>query len=255
MRYPMLPVSAEQLFFLSIRGFWPALRSIFWCICIFVALKSVYSHLPALSFWLEDIFSIIIALISIFLYIFSLYRVDAQWRETPLSLKEAGQRTVSKILIVYLTCIGIVAVLALIFFLVRWLIVSVFHLQIFGAGIAMLIFAIIPMISILIYCYLMLPLLTVYAQEWPVAFYQGALCARENFVMMLVLYVEIAILWVVSSSHTRHGQWLLSHHLMEVGDLVIFSIVMPLLLNLTLLLLHNEFRHQLPIPSPSPGEG
>jgi hypothetical protein len=244
MLYPVSPVSGEQVVSLSVRGFWQALRSTFWCICIFVALKSLYSHLPALPSWLAGIFAIIITLITIFLYIFSLYRVDGQWRGNLLSLEEAWHKTSAKILKVYLTCLGIVAVLLLIFFLVRWLTFSVANLQAASAGVVMLMFAAIPMISILIYFYLMLPLLTVYEKGWYLAFYQSALCARENFVMMLVIYCEMIIILTISFPYTRHSQWLLHHHLMEVCDLVTFSLMTPLLLNLTLLLLHNEFGHQ-----------
>lgn len=244
MQYPISPVSRERLFMLSLRGFWPALRAAFVSIVIFVALKSLFSYLPKLTPWLETILSIIFLLLAIFLYIFSLYCVDGEWRGNPLSLAEAWQRTLKNLLKVYLASFGIIAALLLIFFLVRWLTFSVFHLGEATAGLVMLMFAGIPMISVLIYFYLMLPLLTVHEQSWPSAFYQSALFARENLVIMLVIYFEMVVMLIISSSYTGHGQWLLHHHLMEVCDLLVFSLIAPLLLNLTLLLLNNEFAHQ-----------
>ena len=239
MRYPLSPVTSGQLFSLSVRGWWQAIRSIFLFIFIFVVLKGLHTHLPALPNWLEWICSIILVLIAIFLYACSLYRVDAEWKGQPLSLIETWRLTQKSILKLYLACLGIVAALVLVFLLVHWLTFSIAKLQGVEALLAMMLFAAIPLIFILIYFYLMLPLLTIYEAEWYLAFSQSAVYARENLKVMLLIYFEaIVMLWIASSA-TRHGQWLVNHHFMELSDLVVFSLIVPLWLNLTLLLLHN----------------
>lgn len=240
MHYPESSVDTGQLLFLSVKGWWQAFKSTILAIAAFVALKALFTHIPILPAWIELTWVLITILIAIFLYIFSLYRVDAQWRGQPCTVTQAWQLTQKNVVKAYLACLGIVAALWLVFLLVRWLTFSIFKMQGIEAAIIMMLFAAIPMIFILIYFYLMLPLLTVFARGWYEAFYQSALCARENIGVMLVIYGEVMVMFLIASSATRHGQWLLNHHLMELCDLLVFSLLVPLWLNLTLLLLQKN---------------
>jgi len=47
------------------------------------------------------------------------------------------------------------------------------------------------------------------------------------------------IMLLILSTHTRHAQWLLHHHLLELSDSVVMCVVLPLWVNLTVLVLHD----------------
>ena len=240
------------MYLFSLRYAWRALRQIFIFIVIFIVLKSIYTHLPPTPAPLGMILSLVIILIAIFLFVMSLYRVDGMLRETPVSILQAGWRTLKSILKIYLACLLVFCGFVLIFVIGRWLIFSVLGLSPTAGGLIAMLIVGIPMILLLIYCYLTIPLLALYEPSIVRAFYRSLTCAQKQFLSVVILYMEIVIILVVSSTHTHHAQWLLHHHLMELCDLVIFSLILPVMINQTLLLLHNA---RISIPSPSQGEG
>ena len=98
----------------------------------------------------------------------------------------------------------------------------------------------IPLILIIIYSYLTLPILAITQLPFFYAFQMSFFYTRRNFLTLLLIYAETVIILVISSTYTGHSQWLLKHHLMELCDLVVFSLLIPLIINQTLLLLNNQ---------------
>ncbi len=239
MLYPDTISSSDKLFSLSFRYAWYALRQIFFLILIFVVLKSLDTHAPQLPKLLERGISLLIGLIAIYLLTAAFLRVDGMLRGVPLTLQQALVQTLQCIGKVFLACLLIVVVCLVIFFLGRWVILSVFGLREAFAGVAALLLIGIPMILILIFFYFTIPLLAVHKQPLLAAFYHSPQYTRQRLFCSVLLYIEMVIILGFSLAHTRHGQWLLSHHLMELGDLVVFSLVLPPLINLTLLLLND----------------
>lgn len=239
MRYPVSTTSFDALFTLSGRYAFSAWRQIFLFILLWVALMALLTHFPVFSIYFEMALGVVIAAAAIFLYTMSLYRVDGLLRETPLTLRQALEQALRRILKIYLACLWVVGGCGVIFLLGRWLIYSVLGLTGATAGVTIILLVGIPMIVLLIYCYLAIPLLALNA--WPLwqAFYQSIAYTRQIFLPMIFLYVEMVLMLIIASTHTQHGQWLLRHHLMELTNLVVFSIILPLVINQTLLFLHK----------------
>ena len=238
MLYPSSVSSFDPLFTLSFRYAWRALRQIFPLIIIFVAIISLLTHLPNVPIFIQWLIGIIAIAVAILLLVMAFYRVDAMLREAPQTWRQTWDRTLQCVLRIYLTWLLVAIACFMIFFIGKWL---VLFLGITGApgGIAMVLLIGIPMIVLLIFFYLTIPLLALYENSVQTAFYDSAAVARRRFLPLLILYAEIVIMLFISSSHTLHAQWLLNHHLMELCNLLVFSAILPLVLNQTLLLLHD----------------
>ncbi len=238
MLYPPAASSFDPLFTLSFRYAWRTLRQIFPLIIIFVAIISLLTHLPNAPVFIQWLIGILAIAVAILLLVMAFCQIDAMLREAPQTWRETWDRTLKSILRIYLTWLLLAIVCFVIFFIGKWL---VLFLGITGApgGIAMLLLIGIPMIVLLIFFYLTIPLLALYENSVQAAFYDSAAVARRRFLPLLILYMEIVIMLFISSSHTLHAQWLLNHHLMELCNLLVFSAILPLVLNQTLLLLHD----------------
>lgn len=248
MIYPISKTSLDDLFTLSFQYAWRALQAIFFLIVIAIIMKSLATYLPALPMPISITLQALLAAVLIFLYVMALYRVDGVLRETPVSFQQAWLSTLQSILKVYAACFMIAAVFLVFFVLARWLLISVLGLTGAPAGLAMLLLIGIPLILMVLYFYFTIPLLTVYGESLKTAFFHSPIYTQKRFVALILLYVELMIMAFVSSTHTRHSQWLISHHLMELADLLIFSLILPLAINLTLLVLHDIKLNLIPSP-------
>lgn len=247
MKYPALAVDAEKLFNLSVRYYWPALKQIFGLIVLFVLLKSLFTHIKfpgAVSITL----GLILAIIDIYLFLMALFRVDGMLRDEPRSFLDANILSFKSCWRVYLVCIFIIAIFFVIFFLVKWIIFSLFALQGLAAATAILFFVGIPYILILVYLYLAIPLAGLHFHSWSSVFYFSLFYAQKRFFLLVAIYIEIVTMLIISWTHTRHSQWLLHHNLMEVTDLITLGVFLPLAINLTLLLIHDARLRISPLP-------
>lgn len=237
--YPLTPHTADDLLTLSGRYLWRALRQIFLLIVIFVALKSGYTHLPVLPWWANDLLTLLITVVVIFLWLVGIYRVDALFRGVPLTWRQALQKTQQRIGIIYLVVILMITGIAAIFALGWWITFPVLRLNAAPAALVIMVITGAPSILLLVYGYLALFFLAITKQSIWQVFHRSALCMRRYFLLLIVLYTEIIVLLLVSFTHTQHSQWLLNHYLMEITDLIAASLILPLALNLTLLILHD----------------
>lgn len=239
MIYPVAEASFEQLMKLSLRYAGRTLKQIFLLIIAWVALKSFDTHLRALPSLIETLLGLSITLAMLFLFVMALHRADGVLREALLTWQQTWQQMQKNLLKVYLGYVLIIGGLCLIFFLGRWFIFSFMGQKGLSAiGTAMLLIGI-PLILALIYSYLAIPLLALTERSIGKAFYASALYTKEHFGWMVVIYIEMVVTFFVSSNQTRHAQWLLTHHLMELVDLLILGIMAPLIINQTLLFLHD----------------
>lgn len=239
MLYPNSPSSFPDLLKLSARYTWASWLQIFFLIVIFVAIKALYVYLPAASgFWQVPLALIMIAAV-IFLFVVALCRVDARLKSAPLSWSQTWQLVGKRMLNVYLACLAIIITFVVIFLVGRWLIFSLLSLTGAIAGVTMMIVIGIPFILLLVFSYLTIPILGLQPQPWWHAIYYSVVWTQRHFLPVIFLYVLMLVLMIAASPATRHGQWLLSHHLLELCDLVIFSVILPFFVNITLFLLHD----------------
>jgi hypothetical protein len=238
MLYPPLSDSFDPLFNLSFRYAWRALRQIFPLIIILTAFIAFLNGLPELNEWVQWALDILVIAVVIFILTLAFYRVDGLLRETPVTWKQAWSLTLGAILKIYLICFSVLIGCEIIFFVGRGLVLL---LGLTGAvgGLAMMMIISIPIIILLIFFYLTIPLLALYEKSSLTAFYDSVAIARRNVLPLIIIYAEIAIALFVISAHTHHGQWLKDHYLMEVTTLIVLSVIIPLIVNQTLLLLHN----------------
>jgi hypothetical protein len=235
---------SKPLVMASIRQAWPVWQRIFLLIVIFIALKSLYTYLPLFSLSIEMGLTGVILAAAVFLFLIALYRANGVWCDQEVTWHQALQRTIQHILKVYLACVCILCLFAIIFFVGRWLIFSVLALTGMPAAVGLIFFVGIPLILVLVYSYLTIPLLALQELSLWQAFSQSLLLTQAHFLMMVLLYIEIIILVVAAATHTRHGVWLLHHHLMELFDLIVFSLILPLFINQTLLLLYPKLLNE-----------
>lgn len=238
MKYPLGVQSSEKLLSLSVVYFWPTLKKIFSIILIFVFLKAIYSHI-SFPRPVATVLAWVLAVIDIFLFVWALVQVDKEFKGEPASLADTLILAFRLCWRAYLVCVLAVIIFMLLFGLGHWFVSSLAKLQGATAGFAIIILVGIPFVLVLIFFYLSIPLSVIYPQPLGAVLYYSALYAQKRFFLVLMIYSELIIMFFISSTNTRHGQWLLSRHLMELTDVVTFSIVMPLLINLSLLLLYD----------------
>jgi len=240
MQYPSSPEISERLFTLCFTHFWGSLKRIFLLILALVAVKSFYTHLPVLPMFLHLPIGIMITLVVIFILVMALYRVDSYWRGESLTWQETWEKTLSHILKIYWLCLLITLGLILIYLAGKWLILSFLGMSGQSVGIAAIIFVGIPFIIVLIYLYLAIPLLALTEMSVVQALHDSMVYNQQRLLFAIFFYVEIVIVLVASATFPRHAQWLLSHYLMEVNDLVVFSLLLPFIMNQILLVINDR---------------
>ncbi len=237
-RYPIGIQNSNKLLSLSVQYYWFALKKIFGFILTCVVLKSLYTY-SHFARPVEIALGWLLAISIIFLFIWALVTVDKDFRGETFSLADTFKLSLYSCWKAYLICILGIIIFMLLFILGRWVIVDLSKIQGAVAGFAMVFLVGIPFVLILIYFYLSIPLSVIYPQSLGSILYYSAFYAQKRFLLVLVIYSELIIMFFISSTHTRHSQWLLNHHLMELTDLVTLIIFMPLLINLSLLLLYD----------------
>lgn len=239
MIYPQDTLPLNLLFALSLNHIWHSFLKIFWLIILFVLIITGFYYLPATHRVLHYFFGVLVSLIGIFLYVAALLRIDALLRQQNLTYAQTLELSGKKILKIFAVFILFLVCAALWFFFNRWLIFSLLKLSGPVAGILATITIGIPLILLIIYFYLAIPILALYSKSVWQALYKSAHYAHTHFLAMLALYAEAILILFIISSDTRHGEWLLKHHLLTLVDLITFGVLIPMLIVQTLLILNN----------------
>ncbi len=242
MIYPQQSLPFSLLFTLSLSHAWQAFLKIFWLILLFVLIISGFHYISNTHHSLHYFFSGLTCLIGIFLYVVALLRVDAYLRQQNLLYTQALELSGKRILKIYAVVILYLVLFLVWFLLNRWVIFSLLKLNNAVGGILVTITIGIPLIFLIIYFYLSIPILALHRKSIWKALYDSARYAHQHFVAMLVLYAEAILVLFLVSSDTRHGEWLLKHHLLELTDLVVFCAIIPLFIVQTLFILNNVER-------------
>jgi hypothetical protein len=240
MIYPNSKVTFEDLFYLSFRYWWRGFKQIYPIIVLLVVLKAFYTYLSGLPILVAAMVLLVEIAVIIVIFTLAMYRIHAMLQAEMLSWADAWRLTMLHIRRVLIASGIILAGMAAIFFLGRWLVFVFLGLQGAQAAVGAMILMGMPLILIIMYSYLTLPMLALTERSIGKAFRDSLYYTKDNFLAVLLIYFEAIVIFVASATYTRHSQWLLSHHLMEIGDLLVFSIMLPLILSQTLLLLHNR---------------
>ncbi|MBS0349894.1 MAG: hypothetical protein JSR33_01675 [Proteobacteria bacterium] len=240
MKYPVTSHDSDKLFSYSLLSWWQTLRRIFWWIIIFVVIRSIYSYVPIHSYVFSFVIDWIIFLIAVYLLTASFIIADAAFRSSDLSLYHALGKAFKVLGWVYAACGIIIALIIAILFIAHVIVYSWLHLSYSYAAMAMILLAGIPIILVVMFFYLTIPLIAVYQQPLAQVFSQSLIYARSNIFFLVMIYIGFLIIFFASFTHTLHGQWLLGHHLMELTEFIIIAAFMPVMINMTLLLLNNE---------------
>src|SRR5262249_851484 len=148
----------------------------------------------------------------IFLFVLALLRVDAMLRQQPLSYAQSLELAGKRILKIYAVYILYLICAFFWIILIWWLIFFLFKFEGALGGILVRLIIGIPLILLIIYFYLAIPILALHPKTVWQALYKSARYAHSHFLAMLVLYAEAVLILFIISSDTQHGEWLLKHH-------------------------------------------
>lgn len=238
MSYPATDVPFYQLLSLTMRYFVRVLKASFLFIFIFTLLQSALHYLPAMSMLWYTVTTIIAALISILLLSLTIYRTDAVLRDAPASLIETWRGVMPRLLWVYAAGLVILVLLQIIYFLCKWLFLSVWKIKGALASLVLVATMGIPSIIILLFCYFTFPLLLLTKDSLWYAFYHSASLTQKKWLEVFALYFIMVVI-LVFLAPSRHEQWLREHHVFEIFSLATLMVFVPILITLMLLVMRN----------------
>lgn len=239
MSYPKSTCPLSELLSLSWRYYFLTLKQVIVFIVLFVLLKAGFTYLPSLPWAISTVLGILITALCIFLYGMSIYRTHAALENTPVSIAAAWHIVKKRIALTFAACFLIMLGFFLIFQAGRWIILSLLGISGAVGGLLLIICVGIPMILLLIFFYLTIPLTLVEKEPIWMIFYDSAQLTLKSGLSVVALYLTMILIAMLISTHSRHSQWLISHHLMEIFDWVVLCGLAPFFLNLTLFVLRN----------------
>lgn len=216
------------------------LITLFWMIH---ALLSRWLPLPHFQ-WLTITVDVVIALAGLFLLSAALYRANAIIEGKPVGLRiscdKIKQRALLLISAAFILALLAAGLLYLALQLIQHfaenssVIVTLFILSMLGLAVVMA----------LLYCFFVLPLITVSQCNLLTAFAHSAVCVKENWKEAFVLYCLSALIIFLIAPATKHSAWLMQYDLFDVFELIVLVGLLPLLMNMTLITLHDAQKTQ-----------
>jgi len=239
MIYPDRVVSFESLAKLGLRRLYAIFQQTWVATLVCVLLRAIWIYLPPLV-WLADIvgFLVTAGLIILFFSI-AIYRIDALFQGKPVSFIEAWHIVVRRILRIYAVCLLLIACVVLLFALGYWLIFLLFHLSGAWAALGFVLLTGLPIVIAFLAFYFTIPLILVDNKPLWYAFYRSIELTQVSWLSVFMLYLGVVFILTLLLPHSRHVHWLLEHHLLVLFDWIVFAILVPLLMGISLLFMRN----------------
>jgi hypothetical protein len=243
--YPKVANSMTTLIGLSFKYYLPILRIIFPLILLMVLVKDLYLYLGGLptNHWLRMIIIFIILLLQVYLSSSALLSTNGFLAGTPLRLSVACRTIYNRIATIYLGFFALILIFCAIFFighLLSGLVVYVSANKTMAYNFAIVLLLGLPLTICLVLFFFIMPLLALGTNNMAAAFRESiALVNYRNWLKTFILYAICVLFLLIISPGTLHGQWLIRHHLNFVFDIIVFSLVLPLIFNFILFLLND----------------
>lgn len=243
--YPRVPASIMHLIRLSMRFYFPVLKIIFPFLLLMVLAKDLYLYLGGLpaNHTLQLIIIFIILLIEVYLSSAALLSADQWLTGTPRRLNEVCRTVYRRIATIYLGFFAIILIGCAIFFvghLFSNIIVYASANKTMAFNFAIILLLGLPLTIGLVLFFFVLPLLALGVNSIAVAFRESiSLVGYRHWLKTFIIYAACVIFLLIISPGTLHGQWLITHYLNFVFDIIVFALFLPLLLNFILLLLND----------------
>lgn len=244
--YPLKQSTFLQLVGQSFFHYGRSLQAIFPTIILSTLLQEAIFYLRDVHFnqIVQIIIYILFILLEVYIWSVAIYRVHLVIKGEPISFRAASSWILNKLSLIYMGIFAFILAITALFF-VGYILVHIISLF-FRNGVylqeILLIFLIgLPLTFGLILFYFVLPLLILEPIDvWP-AFRESAKLVGigVNWLRTFVAYAVNLLLVMVLLPETRHIVWLQQYHIVFLFDLVLLSIVAPVLINFVLLLLND----------------
>lgn len=239
MNYPTTPQEYTQLLKLSVKHYIRTFARIFLFILLIVLAKWVLLAIPQLPQSVGIPIKIIFYLIILYLICSSIYTIHTLWQNQSLTVSAILQFVLKKLLPVILSLLMIGLVIFLLVVSVRLVLFSFIHVNPMLIAFLTSVVISLPTIAIILFSFFVIPLLLMQDISIKNAFKQSALYTAKNWFGVFVLYLILGSLIAFLLPSSKHALWLQQHYLLQLSDLVVLSIVLPILFNLLLLLLND----------------
>lgn len=254
------PQESNSVFFLigkSFSRYWQGLKAMFVLLLLVALLKNGYTYFSQFLTTMRLLnitVLIIVVLLAVYLWSVVIYAADAIWRGKACRLNVVCRDVYHKLSSIYVGFFTLVLIVCAIFF-VGYLLSSLANL-LFGhtttvRELSALLFIGVPLAIALVLFFFVLPLLILGEKPlWRTFWDSAQLVGYKNWLRTFIPYAAIIIITVILSPATRHGHWLRVHNLTFLFDVVVLSLLAPLLINFIVLLLNDLRRQQRSVTVP-----
>lgn len=229
----------------AFRYYLPSSKLIFPIILLMAVVKDLYIYLGGLpeNNWLQLIIIFVMLLLQVYLSSTALLAVNSILLATPMRLNTAFRTIYKRIATIFLGFFAVILVLCAIYFighllanLVVYFVPGVFWVH----ALSLFLLIGVPLTIALVLFFFIIPILALGTDNIQTAFKESILLVGyKNWLKTFCLYAASAFFLFIISSGTKHGQWLMHHHLNWIFDIVVFSLLLPLLLSAILLFLKS----------------
>lgn len=210
---------------------------VFWPLAIGLAvIKNIFFYLmhQIPNIYLNMCFGLLFVFIALFIFSMMLYQADRVINDNGCTILQAAKITLNRYLRIVLSFTLICCLIMGTFLLARLLIFRLGQIQSDTAAIILfLIIGFLLLIEIL-YCFFVVPLIAVKDETVFFAFKHSAEFLRKDLKLVCTPYFFLVVFVILISPSTKHYQWLSTHFLSLPFDIIVFTLLLPLILNIIL---------------------
>lgn len=246
---PSIPKTFSELLGFAIRRHFVVLRKIIWLIVFLVVVKDTYIYLggmPMNPYWLSLI-GIVMAFLILYLISAMLYATHCVLYNENIDWRSALSDMTSRIGRVVFAFIFFVVIPIIFYFIGYW----ISHWLLEGSadpskyfGLIIVLLVSIPMMLVYLYYFFVIPLIVTENFAVREAFKRSpALIGHEwrNLLRVFGVYACVLAIWLLVSPDTLHGHLLKMYKLSALFDFIVFSVTIPILMNL-IILMRNDLK-------------
>ena len=243
--YPSGVTPFSDLMGNAFRHYAKVLKVVFPFILLLSFFKVGYPYLDALfknHAW-HIVTMTLLGLLEIYCCALALYAANAVLKGKPEALKEICNTINAKLSLIYSGVFALALGLCLLFFvgyLLSHLVIFFFAGKTVVQGMAYLFLIGLPMTFALVLFVFSVPLLILdNTTVWPAFRSSAFLIGCRHWLHAFVVYAAVLIMLLILSPMTKHGHWLLAHHLSFLVDVAALLFFVPLIINFMLLLIND----------------
>lgn len=233
--------SIASVFFQACRYYFPVLKAIFPFILLSVLLKNILLFLGVSpdNLGVRVTLILFMLLVQVYLWSVNLLSAESVLKRQPLSLNKACRIIYSKLVKIFLGLFAMIVASYILFYvgnLIYFLMTHFIQGQLLLRSIIAFTVIGLPLTVGLVLMLFVLPLIILENVSVLNAFRLSVVLIGYRYWFRAFLsYASIALLIIFLMPNTWHGHWLLQHHLSVVFDIVLVSLISPLIVNFMLL--------------------